>query len=136
MTERKYLPTVAELIDRLAIVTLKSCKIPENKEKYEEEAHLIMEDLDNLGQNGQKVRAILMIGITNNEIWMNESQAREGGSEQDHLLKYTHSINGVRNQAKNVISNITGDRVDLKLDCIAANICKERGYNWEVQWEK
>jgi len=133
--KRKYLPTIAELIDRLAIVTLKSCKIPKNKKEYEKEANLIMDDLNTLGENGQKIRAILMLGITNNEIWMNESQAREGKSDQDHLLKYTHAVNGVRNQAKNVISNITGDRVDLKLDCIAADICKQKGYDWELTWK-
>ena len=133
--KRKYLPTIAELLDRLAIVTLKSCKIPKNKKEYEKEANLIMDDLNTLGENGQKIRAILMLGITNNEIWMNESQAREGKSDQDHLLKYTHAVNGVRNQAKNVISNITGDRVDLKLDCIAADICKQKGYDWELTWK-
>ena len=133
--KRKYLPTIAELIDRLAIVTLKSCKIPKNKKEYEKEANLIMDDLNTLGENGQKIRAVLMLGITNNEIWMNESQAREGKSDQDHLLKYTHAVNGVRNQAKNVISNITGDRVDLKLDCIAADICKQKGYDWELTWK-
>ena len=133
--KRKYLPTIAELIDRLAIVTLKSCKIPKNKKEYEKEANLIMDDLNTLGENGQKIRAILMLGITNNEIWMNESQAREGKSDQDHLLKYTHAVNGVRNQAKNVISNITGDRVDLKLDCMAADICKQKGYDWELTWK-
>ena len=133
--KRKYLPTIAELIDRLAIVTLKSCKIPKNKKEYEKEANLIMDDLNTLGENGQKIRAVLMLGITNNEIWMNESQAREGKSDQDHLLKYTHAVNGVRNQAKNVISNITGDRVDLKLDCMAADICKQKGYDWELTWK-
>ena len=128
--KRKYLPTIAELIDRLAIVTLKSCKIPKNKKEYEKEAHLIMSDLNTLKENGQKIRAILMLGITNNEIWINENKAREGGNEQDKLLKYTHAINGVRNQAMNVISNITGERKDLKLDCLAVELCKERGYDF------
>jgi hypothetical protein len=45
---RKYLPTFSELIDRLCIVTLKSIKIPENKKEYEEEAKLIMNDLEEL----------------------------------------------------------------------------------------
>jgi len=46
------------------------------------------------------------------------------------LLKFTHSVNGVRNAAKNVISNEIGERVDLKLDCLAAEICKTQGYNF------
>ncbi len=133
--KRKYLPTFAELIDRLSIVTLKSIKISENKEEYEKEAHEIMHDLDLIIKekdtklSGQMIRAIGMIFWANETIWTNESKAREGGTEQDHLLKFTHSINGVRNNAKNVISNLIGERKDLKLDCIAAEICKKQGYD-------
>ena len=35
--ERKWIPTVAELIDRLSIHQLKEVLIPENKEKYSKE---------------------------------------------------------------------------------------------------
>ncbi len=132
---RKYLPTLAELIDRLSIVTLKSIKISGNKEEYEKEAQMIMSDIDSIIKekkiklSGQSIRAMLMIMFANETIWSNESKAREGGTEQDHLLKFTHSINGVRNDAKNVISNLTGERVDLKTDCIAAEICKQHGYD-------
>ena len=34
MKERKFLPTVEDLIDRLSIFQLKEVKIPEHKEKY------------------------------------------------------------------------------------------------------
>ena len=44
--KRVYYPTVAQLLDRLSIVTLKSIKIHENKKEYEKEAHEIMSDLD------------------------------------------------------------------------------------------
>ena len=134
---RKYMPTFAELIDRLSIVTLKSIKISDNKEAYEKEAQDIMHDLDQIineqaiSSSGQMIRAILMLGKTNEMIWSNESKARKGGREQDTLLKLTHSINGIRNLAKNVISNEIGERVDLKLDCLAADICKKKGYNFE-----
>ncbi|MHA1876753.1 MAG: hypothetical protein ACTSUC_09955 [Promethearchaeota archaeon] len=132
--KRKYIPTVAQLIDRLCIITLKSIKIPENKEEYENEAKLIMHDLNHLKLNlkdmGQFIRAIQVNAISNEVIWSNESIARQGGKEQDKLLKFTHSINGVRNLAMNVISNIVGERKDLKIDCLAADLCKERGYNF------
>lgn len=131
---RKYLPTLSDLIDRLSIVTLKSIKIPENKKEYEKEAHLIMDDIDLITKKkdeGQKIRAIMMVMLSNEIIWANESAARAGGSSQDKLLKFTHSVNGVRNNAKNVISTLTGERKDLKLDCLAATVCKEQGYNFE-----
>ncbi len=129
---RQYLPTISQLVDRLAIVTLKSIKIPENKIEYEKEAALIMADLDVLlGPNqGKLVRAIQINAIVNEIIWSNESKARLGGDEQDHLLKFTHSVNGVRTSAMNVISSLLGERKDLKVDCIAADVCKQNGYDF------
>lgn len=150
---RQYLPTFAELIDRLSIVILKSIFIPENKEAYEKEQELIMHDIDELllektqkfadenmfdqykdecfTINAKMIRAIMIVMLTNRYIWENESKARLGGSEQDKLLKLTHSINGVRNTAKNVIAQELGERVDLKIDALAAELTKEFG-NWNI----
>lgn len=129
----KYLPTIADLIDRLCIVTLKSIKIPKYKEEYEKEAKLIMHDLGlRCKLSGQLIRAIQVNAIANETIWENESEARKGGKSQDKLLRYTHSINGVRTQAKNVISQELGERKDLKTDCLSAELIKEKGYNWKI----
>lgn len=133
---RKYYPTIGQLIDRLSIVTLKSVKIPKNKKEYEQEAKDIMHDLDQLlGKNqGQMIRAVQVNATANEIIWNNESQARKGGTSQDHLLKLTHSVNGVRTQAMNVISQLNGERKDLKLDCLAAEVCKKNGYDFGGIW--
>jgi hypothetical protein len=133
---RKYLPTFAELIDRLSIVQLKAIFIPENKDAYEKEIELIMHDLDEILGEDEKIsakmiRAIMIVMLTNRFIWENESKARLGGAEQDKLLKLTHSINGVRNTAKNIVSQEMGERVDLKIDCLAADLTKEFG-NWNI----
>lgn len=135
--QRQYLPTLAELIDRLSIVLMKSIFIQEHREAYLVERKLIEHDIDLLLKEKQYVwqaedmTAALMLMLTNRFIWENESKARQGGDQQDLLLKLTHSINGIRNQAKNVISGRAGDRVDLKLDCFAAELIKEFG-NWSV----
>ena len=143
MSERKYLPTFAELIDRLFIVQLKAIFIPENKEAYEKEIELIMHDIDEIIKerdfddtfegiiNAKMIRAIGILMLTNRFIWENESKARAGGAEQNKLLQLTHSINGVRNTAKNIISQELGERVDLKIDCLAAELVKEFG-NWNI----
>lgn len=141
MGERKYLPTFAELVDRLSIVQLKAIFIPQNKEAYQKEIEDIIHDLDLLlkerGETvitGKIIHAALVIMVTNRFIWENESKARSGGSEQDKLLKLTHSINGVRNTAKNVISRELGERVDLKVDALAAELLEEFG-NWQI-WKR
>lgn len=141
MIPRVYLPSLAELIDRLCICQLKAVFIPEHYEAYEREILLIMQDittiLDEKSQegfifDGKDVRAVIVLMLTNRYIWENESRARAGGSEQDKLLKLTHAINGVRSRAKNAISEgMGGDRKDHKIDCLAAETTKEFG-NWNI----
>lgn len=138
---RKYLPTLAELIDRMSIVQLKEIFLDENRYEYQEERKLIEHDIDIvLNQknacngyriNAADIRAILILMLTNRYIWENESKARQGGAEQDRLLKLTHSVNGIRNTAKNILSVRAEDRVDLKIDCFAAELVEEFG-NWNL----
>ena len=132
--QRKYLPTIAELIDRLSIVQLKMIFIENNRAAYEQERASIEHDIDlllNRPINAMDIRAILMIMLANHTIWMNEGEARKGGSEQDKLLKFTHAINGICNTAKNVLARRSGERVDLKIDCLAADLPFGLG-NWNV----
>jgi hypothetical protein len=145
--KRKYLPTLAELIDRMSIVQMKQIFISENAEEYEKEIRNIMHDIDfllinkepnnELIFNAKCIRASLLIQFSNRIIWENESKARLGGSDQDKLLKFTHSINGIRNTAKNIISREIGERVDLKIDSLADNLPTEYG-NWNIftGWEQ
>ena len=46
MSKRKYLPTLAELIDRLSIIQLKEVFITEHKEEYAKEIKDIVYDID------------------------------------------------------------------------------------------
>jgi len=134
---RKYLPTFAELIDRMTICQLKAIFIPENKEAYDKEIEDIKHDLGqiieekNIKLTPELLRATTLVMLTNRYIWENESKCREGDSQDLELLKLTHSINGVRNTAKNTISKELGERVDLKIDCLAAEL-KSDFQNWDV----
>lgn len=136
--ERQYLPTFADLVDRLTIVQLKEIFIPEHAAEYRHERGLIQHDLDVFHLGGgatfdaECLRLVCLLMLTNRYIWENESKARAGAGSQDHLLKLTHSINGVRNAAKNALSRAIGEsRVDHKLDCFAADLVAEFG-NWNV----
>ena len=101
---RKYLPTIAELIDRLSIVQLKEVFISEHK-------------------------AIVVLSQMNLHVWHNETKYRAG--EGDGNLGLTHGLNGIRNTAKNIIQDELDDngRKDYKIDCIAADF-----KDWEVSW--
>ena len=133
--ERKYLPELPELVDRLSIVTLKSIKLPSKKE-YEEEARLIMHDINLLMKDakpndwGKVVRAIQVNMLANETIWANETLARQGGKSQNHLLPFTHSVNGVRMRAGNALVNQMNGKKDLNLDRVNDKVCEERGYDF------
>ena len=129
MKNRKYLPTIAELIDRLSIIQLKEVFISEHKEEYAKEIQDIVHDLSELGLNGEMIRAITVLAQMNLHIWHNETKYRAG--EGDGNLGLTHGLNGIRNTAKNIIQDHVGDndRKDYKIYCIAAEF-----KDWEVSW--
>ena len=130
---RKYLPTLAELVDRLSIVQLKEVFITEHKKEYSEEIADIVHDIDmilkdeNVKLSGKDVRAIVVLSQMNLHIWHNETQYRAGTG--DGNLGLTHGLNGIRNTAKNMIQENVGGRKDYKIDCIAAEF-----KDWEISW--
>ena len=139
MSERKYLPTFSDLIDRLSITLMKSIFIPENRAAYREEMGLIEYDLNaafldgpvRVFLNAKDIRAILVIMLSNRYIWENEAAVRRGGEDQEKRLRLTHAINGVRSTAKNILSASMGERVDKKVDALAADLPPDLG-NWKI----
>ena len=135
LTERKYLPILSELIDRLSIVQLKEVFITEHKEEYAKEIKEISHDIElilndkNVRLTGDDVRAIVVLSQMNLHIWHNETKYRKG--EGDGNLGLTHGLNGIRNTDKNKKQDHLGNvgRKDYKLDCIAAEFD-----DWEVSW--
>ena len=135
--KRKYLPTFAELVDRMSICILKSIFIPKNKNAYNKEIEDIKHDLDEISEerslklNSRIVKSLMVIMLSNRYIWENESKCRNGEEQDLPALKLTHSINGVRNVAKNLLSQELDERVDLKIDCLAAEL-KTDFQNWSI----
>ena len=116
MTDRKYLPTLAELVDRLSISQLKEVFIPEHKEEYAQEIRDILHDIQLILDNCEKIdadviRAVVVLSQMNLHIWHNESNYRKGIKEGNQL-ELTHGLNGIRNTAKNKIQEIVGGRKD------------------------
>lgn len=126
---RQYLPSFADLIDRLAIDQLKEVFIPDNKQYYREEMSRICHDIallieqENIKLTTRMLRSIVVLAQINTHIWYNESEARKGETQDLEKLKLTHGINGIRNYAKNVILHELGATVgyDYKTDSLAAD---------------
>ena len=136
MSDRKYLPTLSELIDRLSIAQLKEVFITEHKDEYAEEINDIIHDINlELSEKscilkGEDIRAIIVLAQMNLHIWHNESNYRKGIKDGNNL-ELTHGLNGIRNTAKNKIQESVGGRKDYKIDCLAAEF-----KDWEVSWDE
>ena len=135
MNDRKYLPTLSELIDRLSITQLKEVFIIEHKAEYAAEIADIVHDIQlHLNESEEPItadtiRAIVVLSQMNLHIWHNESNVRSGKSGANALV-LTHGLNGIRNTAKNQIQEVMGGRKDYKIDCLAADF-----KDWEISWK-
>ena len=136
MTEqRKYLPTLSELVDRLSIAQLKEVFITDHKDEYGVEISDILHDIDLLLKDGEIVidaralRAVVVLSQMNLHIWHNESNYRKGIKDGNNL-ELTHGLNGIRNTAKNKIQELAGGRKDYKVDCLAAEFD-----DWKISWK-
>jgi hypothetical protein len=134
MKERKYLPTLSELIDRLSIVQLKEVFISEHKAEYAQEIKDICHDIDmclaeTKTVDADFIRSVVVLSQMNLHIWHNESNYRKGIRDGNNL-ELTHGLNGIRNTAKNKIQEIAGGRKDYKIDCLAADF-----KDWEISWK-
>ena len=132
--ERKYLPTLSELVDRLSIAQLKEVFITEHKKEYGQEIRDICHDIDLCLADAQNIdagaiRAIVVLSQMNLHIWHNESNYRKGIKDGNNL-ELTHGLNGIRNTAKNRIQEKAGGRKDYKIDCLAADF-----KDWEISWD-
>jgi len=141
MTNRKYLPTLSELVDRLSIAQLKEVFISEHKDEYAQEISDILYDIQMILEEKQSseghmvvdaktIRAIVVLSQMNLHIWHNESNYRKGIKDGNNL-ELTHGLNGIRNTAKNKIQEIVGGRKDYKIDCLAAEF-----KDWEISWNE
>lgn len=134
MTNRRYLQTLSELIDRLSIVQLKEVFIPEHKAEYSQEINDIVHDIQVIIDentavlDADTIRAIVVVAQINLHIWHNESNYRRGIKDGNNL-ELTHGLNGIRNTAKNKIQEVIGGRKDYKVDCLAAE-----WKDWEISW--
>lgn len=127
--ERRYLPTLAELIDRLVITQLKELKIPEHRSEYTKEIEDLLHDIEIILAEEQNqnyypidanvIRNIIILTIMNLSIWHNEANYRKGIKDGNNL-ELSHGLNGIRNTAKNRIQEAFGGRKDYKIDNVEA----------------
>lgn len=116
-TERKYLPTLADLIDAVTINQLKQVQLHDDTLAYAREIKRICHDIDiiihekNIILNSKFIRVIIIIAQLNIYIWENKEKMQKVKEEKYlRLLKFAHQLNGIRNAMKNKISEMVRDK--------------------------
>lgn len=113
---REFVPSFAELIDRLTVDQIKEVLIPAQAAACADEMAKISHDLDLLIQerdlklSARLVRMIVVIAQMNVHIWHNKDRMQEDPAKYHELLKLAHQLNGLRNQVKNLLLEEAGDR--------------------------
>lgn len=128
MTERRWLPSAGELLDRLSIVTLKYHFNPDNRAATKQEIEDLRHDIQlALAESGHiQLTAdflyhLIVLAQSNLHVWHNESQARKGDINGNNLY-FTHQMNGTRCRYRDLLTNKLKGRLDPKVDALAAEI--------------
>lgn len=126
MAERKWRPTVGEMIDRLTILELKHLHNPDHREVIQKEIDDLVHDI-NLSLpkpasiHAEFIREAIILAQFNTHIWNQEDNARKGDKSNNNLY-FTHQANGIRCRAKDRLSKRVSQRTDPKVNAIAAEI--------------
>ena len=116
-TERQFLPTFAELIDRMTVTQIKLNLVENGKDDFKEELRKISSDLDlilttnPIHLTGELISSFVTIAQLNLHIWNNKDKMQENlenEAEYLRLLKLSHQLNGYRNKIKNQLLLIEG----------------------------
>jgi hypothetical protein len=116
-TSRQFLPTFAELLDRMTVTQIKLSLIENGKEDFKDELRKISHDLNNIIEaksislNSDLILIFINLAQLNLHIWNNKDKMQENLDNQEtylQLLKISHQLNGFRNQLKNKLLAVEG----------------------------
>lgn len=114
--ERLIYPSLAELLDQLAIDQIKEVLDSVNRTSYAGEMRKIEHDLDlifaedRVQFDAHLIRLVIALAQINLHIWQTKEIMQNVPARFQQSMKLAHQINGIRNQIKNQIMEATGLR--------------------------
>jgi hypothetical protein len=112
---RRCLPTLADLVDELAINQIKQVLLPDGQARFGERMAMLVHDLDVvLGARAPRlsarlVRILVVLAQMNLHIWTLKERAQQDEARYMDHLKLAHQLNGLRNRMKNALLDAAGD---------------------------
>lgn len=114
--ERHFLPSFAELIDRLTVDQIKEVLLQNRSEEMSKEIQAICQDIDimieqkQISISSRFIRIIVILAQMNVHIWNNKDKMKSEPEKYNEHLKLAHQLNGLRNQMKNLLLEESGER--------------------------
>jgi hypothetical protein len=133
--DRTFLPSFAELIDRLSVDQIKELLLPHCKEAVAAEMVNISHDIDGLIDQrrirltSRLVRMFIALAQINLHIWMLKEKMKEFPSRYNEYLKLAHQLNGTRNQLKNMLLD---DLKDCESSSKRTNVDTDGLEGWQI----
>jgi len=115
ITERRCLPTLADLVDELTINQIKQVLLPDGRTRFGPRMEMLSHDIDLLlaaaapDLSARIVRILVVLAQTNLHIWMLKEKAQQDEAHYMDHLKLAHQLNGLRNRMKNALLDAAGD---------------------------
>lgn len=115
-SERQFLTSFAELVDRLTVDQIKEVLLLTDKESFAEEMKQISHDIDliveqrQIPMSARLLRIVVALAQMNLHIWYLKDRMQEDKARYDELLKLAHQLNGIRNRMKNLLLEEAGER--------------------------
>jgi len=113
--KRQYLPSMAELIDRTTVDTIKMAVVT-NQECTKKELDMLLNDIDLLIKerdvqlSSRLICSIIILAQMNLHIWKAKDRLDNATPEEyADELKYSHQLNGFRNRVKNFLLALLQD---------------------------
>ncbi len=113
---RKFLTSIAELLDRLTVDQIKLIKMDkESRPSLTQEIKDIKDDLDMLIEkkkikiDSEFLRIVASLSLINLYIWNLKDEMSQENKDYDKKLKLAHQLNGIRNQLKNYLLDLSSD---------------------------
>ncbi|MFP6680425.1 MAG: hypothetical protein VB824_09800 [Dehalococcoidia bacterium] len=115
---RQYLPSFAELVDRLTVDQIKEVLAPSRSTSIAEEIKRLENDMnmiintENVIVSARLLRKVIILAQINLHIWHNKDEMQEDPERYSELLTMAHQLNGIRNRIKNSLLDETGDSTE------------------------
>ena len=116
LNERQFLPSFAELIDRLTVDQIKEVLLTDRSEEMAKEIKAICQDIDvlinqkHIKLSARFIRIVVILAQMNVQIWHNKDKMKIEPEKYNEYLKLAHQLNGLRNQMKNLLLEESGEK--------------------------